>query len=178
MSGRIILIHGASSAGKSTLARAVQARIDGAFWCYSFDSLRDTGVLPMARIGAEFPWRDLRGSVFGGFHRSILAFAAAGNDLIVEHILDDPSWQGELRQLLAGLDVFFVALHLPLDLLKVRAAARSDRPEMAEADFALMQRPLGYDLELDGRDPAEANADRLIAAWTRRGARSGFFGGA
>ena len=52
MSG-IIFLHGASSSGKSTLARAVQAKIDEPFWHYSIDHLRDSGIVPMARIRAR-----------------------------------------------------------------------------------------------------------------------------
>ena len=88
MAPRIILIHGASSAGKSTLARALQSRAPEPFWRYSFDTLRDGGVLPLGHPG--FVWAERRERVFEGLHRSILAFAEAGNDLILEMILDAP----------------------------------------------------------------------------------------
>jgi chloramphenicol 3-O-phosphotransferase len=48
--GQMILLNGASSSGKSSLARAVQATIDRPFWHISIDHLRDSGVLPSARI--------------------------------------------------------------------------------------------------------------------------------
>ena len=172
--GRIILIHGASSAGKSTLARSVQAQAPVPFWHYGFDTLRDNGVLPFEHPG--FVWRERRAAVFDGLYRSVRGFAEAGNDLILETILDGPGDQPALREVLAGVDLFFVGLHLPLELLVERAAARDDRPVMAEADFALMQLALGYDLELDGREAPEANARVLLEAWAVRGQRSGFFG--
>jgi chloramphenicol 3-O-phosphotransferase len=72
----IIFLHGTSSSGKSTLARALQARLDAPFWHYSIDHLRDSGVLPSARIKAgDFQWRDMRAAFFDGFHRSVAAFA-------------------------------------------------------------------------------------------------------
>ena len=37
---------------------------------------------------------------FDGFHRSVAAFADAGNNLILEHILDTPGWRGQLAVLL------------------------------------------------------------------------------
>lgn len=90
MSGRIILVHGPSSSGKSTLCRALQDALDEPFWHYSIDHLRDGGVLPLARIQrGEFSWPDLREAFFEGFHRSVAAFAGAGNDLIVEHIVEN-----------------------------------------------------------------------------------------
>jgi len=59
--GKIIFLHGASSSGKSTIARALQARIDEPFWHISIDHLRDAGILPSARItSGEFKWPEMR----------------------------------------------------------------------------------------------------------------------
>ena len=49
-SGKIILLNGASSAGKSTLARSLQQQLHEPFLHLSFDHLRASNVLPMARI--------------------------------------------------------------------------------------------------------------------------------
>ena len=126
--GKIILLHGASSAGKSTIARALQNSIDEPFWHVSIDHLRDAGVLPSDRIKrGDFTWRDMRASFFDGFHRSLAAYSEAGNNLIVEHILDTPGWQAELGALLATSDIFFVAVHCPLEELVRRELARGDR---------------------------------------------------
>ena len=87
--GKIILINGASSAGKSTLARQLQRTLPEPFWHFSFDYLRDSNVLPMTRIhSGEIDWPAMRPAVFDGFHRCLPALAEAGNDLIVDHILD------------------------------------------------------------------------------------------
>lgn len=176
MSG-IIFLHGPSSAGKSTLARAIQARIAAPFWHYSIDHLRDAGVLPSARIEAgEFAWRDIRENFFEGFHRSIGAFADAGNNLIVEHILDTPGWREALAGRLAVHAVLFVGLRLSLAELNRRERARGDRPlGSAEADYHRVHEGLRYDLEVNTEQPVEANADAVIAAWRTRTGRSSFF---
>jgi chloramphenicol 3-O phosphotransferase len=173
----IIFLHGPSSSGKSTLARAVQAKIEAPFWHYSIDHLRDSGVLPSARIKAgDFVWRDMRENFFDGFHRSVAAFADAGNHLVVEHILDTPGWHARLAGLLHGHELLFVGLHVSLDELNRREAARGDRPAgSAEADFHSVHRGLRYDLKLDTERDAEANADAVIAAWEGRPKRSAFF---
>ena len=175
----IIFLHGASSSGKSTLARALQARLPEPFWHYSIDHLRDTGVLPMARFrSGEFSWQAQRVDFFNGFHRSVAAFAGAGNNLIVEHILDTPGWREQLASLLAPHDVLFVGLHVSLAELNRREAARGDRPVgSAEADFHAIHRGLTYDLKLEtGRD-LEANVERVVAAWQGPRGRSAFFAG-
>ena len=48
--GRIILLNGASSSGKTVLARALRDRIENPFWHLSIDHFRDSGALPIARI--------------------------------------------------------------------------------------------------------------------------------
>jgi chloramphenicol 3-O phosphotransferase len=176
MSG-IIFLHGPSSSGKSTLARAVQAKSDGLFWHYSIDHLRDSGVVPMSRIrSGDFRWSDHRAAFFEGYHRSIAALADAGNNVIVEHILDTPGWHERLQELLAAHRVLFVGLHVALAELNRREATRGDR-EMgsAEADFHSIHKGLRYDLELDTGGALEGNVDRVLAAWAKPPARSMFF---
>ena len=78
MAGKVILLNGASSSGKSSIVRAVQARIREPFWHVSFDKLREADVLPLARVRAgDFTWADMRETVFGGLHRSLPAYAGA-----------------------------------------------------------------------------------------------------
>jgi chloramphenicol 3-O phosphotransferase len=175
--GRLIFLHGPSSSGKSTLAGALQARIEAPFWHYSIDHLRDSGVLPMARFRrGDFAWSEARTAFFDGFHRSVASFLEAGNDLILEHILDTAGWHGQLAGLLAGTDVFFVGLRCSLDELNRREAARGDRPAgSAAADHELVHRGLRYDLELDTEIGPDINAERLLAAWRQRQGPSAFF---
>ena len=78
MPAQIIFLHGASSSGKSTLARALQSQADSAFWHISIDHLRDSGVLPMDRFRqGSLDWAAHRQKVFDGFHHSVAAYAAA-----------------------------------------------------------------------------------------------------
>ena len=174
--GRIIFLHGASSSGKSTLARGIQARIELPFWHISIDHLRDAGVLPSLRIErGDFAWADMRKPFFDGFHHSLAAYAGAGNNLVVEHILDTPGWLDDLVGLLAPFDVFFVGVHATLPELIRREAARGDRPVgSAEQDFTTIHRGMRYDVEVDSDSSPETNVGRIIAAWRARKAPSVF----
>ena len=59
--GKIILINGESSSGKTTLARALQKKLEEPFWHFSIDHLREAKVLPMERIkSGEFAWPAMR----------------------------------------------------------------------------------------------------------------------
>ena len=174
--GQMILLNGASSSGKSSLARAVQAVIERPFWHISIDHLRDSGVLPSARIkSGEFAWRAMREPFFIGFETSLLAYLRAGNNLIVEHIMESEAWLHRLVGILAGQDVFFVGVHCDLAELERRELARGDRPiGDARRDFFQIHDYCLYDFEVDSLIEPEQNAAALIAAWQARGRPSAF----
>ena len=131
----------------------------------------------LARVKAgDFEWREMRGPFFAGYHASLAAYAAAGNNLIVEHILEKPGWQGELAELFAPFDVLFVALHCPVEELNRRELARGDRPVgSAEKDAMTIHEGRRYDLELQTGDGVEENVARVLAAWRNERAASRFF---
>ena len=168
--GKVIVINGASSAGKSTLARALQQRLAEPFLHWSFDHLRESNALPMARIRTgELDWTRMRPAVFDGFHRSLSAFAEAGNNLIVDHIIEREQWLGDLVRLLAPFDVFFVGVHCPLPELERRERERGNRRAgEARRDFYSTHRITDYDLDIDATQPTEDNVARLITAWRAR----------
>ena len=175
--GKIILVNGASSAGKSSLARGLQSVIPGPFWNYSIDHLNAGKILPWERIkNGEFPWPELRPQFFDGFHRSLPAFARAGNNLIVEYIVETRAWLDQLLELLNGLDVFFVGLHCALPELERREMARGNRRMgEARADFGSTHQLCVYDLELDSTStPLDAMVETLLDAWIHRQAPCAF----
>jgi chloramphenicol 3-O phosphotransferase len=120
--GRIIFLNGAAAAGKSTLAKALQATLDEPFLHISSDQLVDAGALPQRRDdGGPFDWwHQMRPRFFAGFHRCLPALAAGGNDLIVDHIIEFAAWRQELASLLASLDVYLIGVHCDLDELDRR----------------------------------------------------------
>src|SRR6187402_1803109 len=113
--GRIILLHGASSSGKSTLARALQEVLDEPFLHLASDML--AVGLPERRepAGPFLWWGNVRPRFFDGFHRCIPVLATSGNDLIVEHIIEFEEWRATLTELLQPFDVFLVGVHCALD---------------------------------------------------------------
>jgi chloramphenicol 3-O phosphotransferase len=178
MHGRIILLHGASSAGKSTLAKAMQRALDEPFIHFSSDHLAP-GLPERTLDGAFGWWGDRRSRFFDGFHRCIAALAAAGNDLIVEHVIEFPAWRVELRRILVPFDVFLVSVNCSLEETERREAARGDRwigeGRSHLADGIHTFGPSDCEVDSTGRDPAVI-AVEVVQQWRRR-SRSVLFSG-
>lgn len=165
--GRIIFLNGTSSAGKSTLAKALRETLPEPFCYYASDQLADAGFRVLKR-GMHPGMRGERHRFFDGFHRSIAAFAEAGNDLIVEHIVEEKSWAEDLRTRTAHLDVFWVGVHAPIEDLERRERERGDRT-IGEARFHLKTHDhCAYDLDVDTRDPTGEVVARIVDAWLKR----------
>ncbi|MEO9820914.1 MAG: AAA family ATPase [Paracoccaceae bacterium] len=176
MEGQIILLHGPSSVGKTTLAHVLQDRLDQPFWHISIDHLRDHRIVPMHRYqSGDFNWQQDRQVIFTAFHASLAAYASSGVNIIVEHIIDTAGWIEELVKLFRDIDVYFVGMHCKLDTLTRRETIRGDRPiGSAKQDFARVHEGRKYDLEIDGTDDPITSADAIIKG-LRSGLRSSEF---
>ena len=168
--GKIIFLNGASSSGKSTLAKALQDRLDEPFWHFSIDHLRESKVLPDRRIASgDFRWSDMRSAFFDGFHLCLPALALAGNNLIVEHIIETEEWNRRLVEILQPFDVFLIAVRCPLKELERREIERGDRRiGDAKQDFHNCHNYSQYDLEIDTTNPLNENTNLVIASWKSR----------
>ncbi|RSM55831.1 chloramphenicol phosphotransferase [Actinoplanes sp. ATCC 53533] len=177
--GRIILLNGASSSGKSTLAKSLRTALEEPFLHVSSDQFVATGMLPPRRDdGGPFDWwHQVRPRFFAGFHRCLPAFAVTGNDLIVEHVIEFRSWRAELAVLLAGLDVFLVGVHCAPDELDRRERIRGDRrigEGRAHVELNGIHTFGPYDFEIDTTAGVDARATAsVLSAWRRRAASPG-----
>ncbi|MFI7702411.1 chloramphenicol phosphotransferase CPT family protein [Nonomuraea sp. NPDC049480] len=174
--GRVIILNGASSSGKSTLAKALQQTLDEPFLHVSSDHFVTSGMLP-ERSEEQGPfawWREMRPRFFDGFHRCLPALATAGNDLIVEHIIEFPAWRASLARLLGGFDVFLVGVHCDLAEIDRRERERGDRRIgegrcHVEVDGIHTFGP--YDHEVDtSAGVSAAVVESVLSAWRSRGA--------
>ena len=158
------MLNGTSSSGKTTLARALRSKLPFTFCYYTSDQLADEGFRPV-ESAARAAGREM---FFGGFHRSIPAMASAGLDLLVEHIVEEQHWADDLAALLAGLDVFWVGVHAPADVMMAREVARGNRM-IGEAAYHLKTHGFcRYDLEVDTNDPVDEITSRIATAWNQR----------
>ena len=109
------------------------------------------------------------------------ALAAAGNDLIVEHIIEFRAWREYLAALLNGLDVFLVGVHCDLAEIDRRERDQGDRRigegrSHVETDLIHTFGP--YDFEVDTTNAVpSAVAGSVLAAWRARTRRRALWQG-
>jgi len=176
--GKIIFLNGPSSAGKSTLTKAIQQQMDEPFWHVSSDQFVEAHMLPPRRDeGGDFAWWNvMRPRFFRAFHRCLPAIAGAEHNLIVDHVIEFADWMQELVELLAPYDVYFVGIHCPLAELERRERERGDRMAGEARDHLEVVHTFGpYDYEVDTRSKTPSDsAHRIIRTWEARGAPSAF----
>jgi chloramphenicol 3-O phosphotransferase len=151
--GQVILLNGTSSSGKTTLAKALQEKLtepfmvvslDGFFHLYPERFLNPTTQAEADVITALIP------AVISGMHRSVAALAQAGNNVLVDHVLQEEKWLSECVEIWAGLEVFFVGVKCPLEITEKREKARGDRTVgTARYQFERVHAHACYDLEVD-----------------------------
>jgi chloramphenicol 3-O phosphotransferase len=182
--GRVIVLNGTSSSGKSTLAKALQARLGGPWLVVGIDTV--VFALPKAYLdqpmwgevfryvppepGSAAPFRietgELGVRLIHGLHGMVAALAAEGHGVIVDHVLLEPDWLPDLRGRLAGTaDLVVVGVRCPLEVVVERERARRDRTlGQAAAQHDVIHRGIAYDVEVDTSVLTPPDAANVIAA--------------
>ena len=174
--GRIILINGPSSSGKSTLAAMVYKKLEVPFIRFSFDLFLDGYSLPKEKIRTgQFDWKKWRPGFVKGYHSCWAAFAEAGNNLLIDHIIEEEAWITDLLELLNGIDLFCVGVHCSTEELERREQERGNR-RLGDAlrDLDFVHKYIMYNVEINTEQPLEENANTLIQAWKDRNQPSAF----
>jgi chloramphenicol 3-O phosphotransferase len=171
---QIILLNGASSSGKTTLAHALLNDLPAPYLYYSSDQLVEAGVLSTVDRSTDdtpWSWNVIRPRFFSGFHRSIAAFAVS-NRLLVEHVVEYREWLDELVRLLSPFKVFYIGVFCPAEEVDRREAARGDRytgEGRGHLDDGIHTWS-DYDLEVDTHKVTpEENVRKILDAISRQG---------
>ncbi len=174
---QIVLLNGVRSAGKSSIARALQAvahdyylhvemdvfhrmmpaasfgRTDGLI----FETIQQNGKPVVAVHQGPMAMRAMR-----GMRRAIAAMASQGNNMIVDEVILGPE-RIEYAELLAPFEVFMVGVFAPLDVLEAREALRPDRQAgLVRWQHGRVHKDMNYDLEVDTSAATPAACASLI----------------
>jgi chloramphenicol 3-O phosphotransferase len=173
--GQIIFLNGASSSGKSSIAKALQAMIDEPciHWCiddylgaFQSDLWEKQGI-----VKPRWP------KIIRGFHAAGAAIARAGNLVIIDDVLEaEPPWVESLLGLFEGLSVILVGVHCPLGELERRERQRKDRKTgMARLQIDQVHAQVEYDVQVDTSmlSPTEC-ADEIVKRMAERRPCSAF----
>lgn len=158
--GRLILLNGTSSSGKSSIAEELLATLDGAWFHLAIDQFH--------RLRARRDWTEetflpvFQRTVLG-FHRAVAGMAAAGNDVVVDHILGERWRLEDCLTVFDGLPVLFVGVRCSLPELERRERERGNRTiGRAAVQFPLVHQHGKYDVEVDSEHNTPAECAALI----------------
>ncbi|MYV99099.1 AAA family ATPase [Streptomyces sp. SID3343] len=161
--GRIIFLNGTSSSGKSSIAAELVPLLDQP--CFhmpadAFHAMRSRREIAPSELDfvLERTWM--------GYHRAVAGMAAAGNTVVMDHILSQEWRLPDCLSLFVPRDVVLVGLHCPLPELERREHARGNRPPgLAAKQFDTVHAHGLYDLEYDTSTTGSADCARRIKAF-------------
>lgn len=196
--GRVVLINGTSSAGKTTLALCLQ-RAAPDYWHYwALDQFRDgmppryrglnsvegepgargLNVVPVAHSTgrvSEIQFGDLGLRMLRGMRRAAASFAREGNNLIIDDLCLEPEYLRDYVVALQGLDVLYVGLRCPLDVLEKREAERLGRfPGTAIRQDERVHQLAVYDVEIDTSEVSANAAAQVVLERLAQGPGTAF----
>lgn len=160
--GNIVLLNGTSSAGKSTIARALQEMMEEPYLHSGIDHfLRNFPQrLVMAGEGWQVTFAEdrfmgieilpLGYHLLAGMYRAMVAIAEAGIDVIVDDVIYDERVLETAVSILHNHNALFVGIHCPLAVAEQREIDRGDRSlGGAQLFYDKVHRHGIYDLVVD-----------------------------
>jgi chloramphenicol 3-O phosphotransferase len=181
--GRIVVVNGGSSAGKSTIVarfRAVRALRGEPWFAIGLDDFNEkvpdeyisvpgfegaradegvrfvsceSGLRPTAGVLAR--------RLFAAYRRTVAVWARAGLDVIVDEVAFDQAAADDWNEALAGLSVLWVAVRCAATTAAAREAERGDRAlGLASGLAEVVHAHLTYEVEID---TTSASIDECVA---------------
>ena len=160
--GKIIVLNGVSSAGKSTLARVLQDRVSEAFFVITGDDY-------MEMLGRS-KYVDISEEAYTQYYlvecNTAKALSDIGMNLIMDTLFlqDEKYGLKEWVELLHDYPVLFVHVTCPLEELRRREKERGDREiGQGESQIARLDPQNTYDIVVDNfTNTKEECADKII----------------
>lgn len=183
----VIVLNGTSSAGKTTLAKAIQFIASEPYQILAFDQYRDglpdryrglnspegtTGAQGLNVVASRHNGKvqtfiqigEHMQSIMHSLHRSVKTFVDSGQNVILDHFVNNSKTAANLTTNLQSIHTLFVEVVCSQEELLRREGSRPGRfPGTAETQRALMSDCLDYDLTVDSTstDPLDLAAQVL-----------------
>ena len=180
MHSRVIVLNGVGSVGKSSTAKALQR--------LAYEPLLHVQGDAFLDMIAPRLWGDPQGIIFKqldsaadpaieiklgpalerlmeGMRRSVATLARAGSSCIIDDVMLSPSDQQSYFAACAGIQLQFVGLHAPLDVLEQRERERGDRLiGLARWQYPRVHAGMNYDFEIDTSESDPEALARAVAS--------------
>lgn len=171
---QVIVLNGASSSGKTGIARCLQAILPAPWITVGVDDLVD--ALPPSMVDSESgiafgphgevePGQGFR-EIEAAWMTGVAAMARAGARVIVDDVfLGGGASQARMQAQLQGLSVLWVGVRCDPEIAEGREIARGDRAVgMAAAQARIVHEGVVYDVEVDTSRTEALDCARAIAA--------------
>jgi chloramphenicol 3-O phosphotransferase len=145
---QLIILNGASSAGKTVLCKKLQEVLPEPYIhleedCFVFNTYHDRFL-----NGEQAP--EIFRKTMLGYYRSLHAFLSAGHNILADTGFYTPELLSECVRELAHERVWLIGVHCSVDELERREQARGDRqPGLAKEQAAMIHAGVLYDIEVD-----------------------------
>ncbi len=160
ITAHIILLNGTSSSGKTSIARQLSQELGSSYIYLALDQHLEC---LMQAYQKQYPkllnfageldsqhFAKLAASWVDSFHDVIEAHLSCGQNLIVDHVLQEAKWKHDLFQDLKPYRSTLIGLFCSLEELERREQLRGDRTSgLARSQFEQIHLDCHYDLVLD-----------------------------
>ncbi|MFT5208375.1 MAG: chloramphenicol 3-O phosphotransferase [Flavobacterium sp.] len=171
--GKIIFLNGTSSAGKTTLAYALQETLSEPYIHVALDQFRDglpakyrglnassgtTGALGLNVIPVkegDSLYTDIKFGSQGkvllkGMRRAMASMVEAGNNIVIDDIILENEFLTDYVEVFRPFDVLFVGVKCPKEVISKRESERPGRfPGTAVGHFEICHAHDTYDVVVD-----------------------------
>jgi chloramphenicol 3-O phosphotransferase len=144
MNGKVIVLNGTSSSGKTTLAREIQSQCSDIYLLCSLDAFWDMTPHDIPAGSKNFPKMKI------ALAKSVRALSEIGYNVIVDIVFCGNKTYFELTKEFDGLNFKIVKVECPLTELEKREIARGDRDiGLAKLQYESIHEGAIYDVNVN-----------------------------
>lgn len=163
-SGKIIILNGPSSGGKTTLSASLRKLWKRPLYYLSYDIV-DWYIAPFSKAERDYGIDGVR-DFLTVMYESAAAIARSGRDVVIDNCLFDTEDIYELSErIMQDCDRVFVRIRLPIDELERRERERGDRAigkARWQEEHITPKDDAMYDIVVDTTSPADECAAAII----------------
>ncbi len=193
-----IFLNGTSSAGKTTLAYALQGQFEQPFLHIALDQFRDgmparfrglnspvgsTGtqglnVVPVIDEGIHYTrieFGKMGLTMLRGMRRAMAAMLSAGNNIIIDDIVMEKEFLMDYLSVFNGLKLYFVGVRCPYPVIEKRESKRPGRfPGTAYGQMNICHSHNIYDVQVNTAEHSPGECALLVIERIRKGPPEAF----